>query len=213
MRELIHKYCNEAMFDLLEHAANSFPNAVIAVIGYYPIISTKSDVNRLSRYLFKVAKFPHPLQWTLTNGVSKQFMKILRKNMAKHSRIWVAESNREMLEAISKVNAAFEKPRVILVESPITEENCYATRNSLLWQTDKDNLPNDERYGDRKIECPKAFDEMKYQHYGKLSIRMCELAAVGHLNIEGAKAYAEAVKNSLKPILISEQKNYFNSNG
>src|SRR5688572_7111090 len=131
MRELIHKYCSEALFGLLEHAANSFPNAVIAVIGYYPIISTKSDVNRLSKYLFKVVKFPHPLQWTLTNGTSKQFMKILRKNMAKRSRIWVAESNREMREAIAKVNAKFEKPRVIFVQSPITEENCYATKNSL----------------------------------------------------------------------------------
>jgi hypothetical protein len=201
MRELIHKYCSEAMSGLLEHAANSFPNAVIAVIGYYPIISTKSDVNRLSKYLFKVVKFPHPLQWTLTNGASKQFMKILRKNMAKRSSIWVAESNREMREAIAKVNAKSEKPRVVFVQSPITEENCYATKNSLLWQTDKDNLPNDERYSERKIECRKAFDEIKYQHYGKLSVRMCELAAIGHLNIEGAKAYAEAIKKSLRTIL------------
>lgn len=212
MRELIHRYCHKAMLGLLEHSADSFPKAVIAVIGYYPIVSTKSDVNRLSKYLFKVVQFPHPLQWTFTNGVSKQFMKILRKNMTKRSRIWVAESNREMREAIAKVNARFEKPRVIFVESPITEENCFATRNSLLWQTDKDNLPNDERYGERKIECPKAFDEMKYRHYGKLSVRMCELAAIGHLNMEGAKAYAEAIKNSLKPILILEKKSYFNSN-
>ncbi len=200
MRELIHKYCNEEMFGLLEHAGNTFPNALIVVIGYFPIISTKSDVNKLSRYLFKPVKFPHPLQWTFTNPVSRQGMKILRKKMAKRSRIWVAESNREMREAIGKVNARFDKPKVFFVESPITEENCYGTKNSLLWETDKDNLPADERYGERKIMCPKVFTELKYQHYGKLSTRMCELAAIGHPNVEGAKAFAEAIKNSLKTI-------------
>ncbi|CAN5525036.1 hypothetical protein BH18ACI1_BH18ACI1_07550 [soil metagenome] len=200
MRELIHKYCNEAMCGLLEHATDAFPNAVVAVVGYFPIISTKSDVNQLSKYLFKAVKFPHPLQFTFTNGFSKQFMKILRKNMARRSRIWVAESNRELREAIAKVNAKFDKPKVIFVETPITEENCYATKNSLLWQTDKDNFPNDELYNDRRIECREALDEIKFHHYGKLSLRLCELAAIGHPNIEGSKAYAEAIKKSLKPI-------------
>lgn len=200
MRELIHKYSNEAMFGLLEHVGTTFPNAQIAVIGYFPIVSTKSDVNQLSRYLFKVVKFPHPLQWAFTNNLSKQFMKILRKNMTKRSRIWVAESNREMREAIQKANAKFDKPRVIFVESPITEETCYGTNNTMLWETDNDNLPNDERYGERKIECRKAFNEIKYQHYGKLSVRLCELAAIGHPNIKGSEAYAEAIKNKLKPI-------------
>ncbi len=202
MRELIHKYCNEEMFGLLEHTTKTFSNAVVGVIGYFPIISTKSNVNQLSRYLFKTVKFPHPLQWTFTNGVSRQFMKILRKNMARRSRIWVAESNRELREAIGKVNAGFDKPKVVFVETPITEENCYATKNSLLWQTDGENLPNDELYNERKIECRKALGELKFHHYGKLSSRLCELAAIGHPNIEGSKAYAEAIKNSLKRFFI-----------
>jgi len=200
MRELIHKYCNEAMFNLLEHSIKTFPNALIIVIGYFPIISTGSDVDKISRYLFKPIKFPHTLQWTLTNGLSKQGMKILRKKMAKRSRMWVAESNREMREAIEKMNAKFDAPKVLFVESPITEENCYGTKNSLLWETDKDNLPGDERYSERKTMCPKVFDELKYQHYGNLSVRMCELAAIGHPNVEGAKAFAEAIKNRLKTV-------------
>ena len=198
MRDLIHKYCNEAMFGLLEQTTEAFPKALVVVVGYFPIISTKSDVNKISRYLFKPAKFPHPLQWTFTNPLSKQFMKILRKKMAIRSKIWVAESNREMREAIQKINAKREKPRVLFVESPISEENCFGTNNSFLWETDKDNLPGDERYAERKAMCSEVFSELKYQHYGKLSTRMCELAAIGHPNIEGAKAFAEAIKNSLK---------------
>jgi len=202
MRELIHKYCNEAMFGLLEHATDSFPNALVVVIGYFPIISTRSDVNKITRYLFKTIKFPAALQFTFTNGLSKQFMKILRQKMARRSRIWVAESNREMREAIGKINAKFEKEKVIFIESPITEETCFGTKNSLLWETDKKNLPNDERYNDRTIECPKVFAELKHHHYGKMSVRMCELAAIGHPNVEGSKAFAEVIKNSLKTRLL-----------
>jgi hypothetical protein len=91
---------------------------------------------------------------------------------------------------------------VVFVESPITEETCYGTKNTLLWETDKDNKPNDERYSDRINECPKALKEIKFHHYGKLSPRLCELAAIGHPNVEGSKAYAEAIKNRLKPVLL-----------
>ena len=203
MRELIHKYCNEAMFGLLEHSTKTFPNAVIVVVGYFPIISTKTDINKMARYLFKPVKFPHPLQWTFTNPLSRQFLKILRKKMAKRSRIWVSESNREMQEAIARINARFDKPKALFVESPVKEENAYGTKNSMLWETDDDNLPADELYGERKTMCPQVFAELKYQHYGKMSVRMCELAAIGHLNVEGSKAYAEAIKNILKPIFFT----------
>lgn len=121
--------------------------------------------------------------------------------MAGNSRIRVTESNRQICEAIAKVNAKFDEPKIFFVKTPITEENCYATKNSLLWQTDEDNLPNDEMYNERKIECRKAFKELKFHDYGKLTNRMCEIMGVGHPNIEGAKAYAEAIKKSLKTIL------------
>ncbi len=199
VRGLIHKYCNESMLRLLEHTTDTFPNALVVVIGYFPIISTKSDVNKISRYLFKAVKFPHQLHFLLTNGMSKQLlMKIIRKKIALRSRMWVKESNREIREAIGKMNAKFDKPKVIFVESPITEDNCYGTKNSMLWETDKDNLPEDQRYGERKEMCPKVFAELKHHHYGKMSVRMCELAAIAHPNVQGSKAFAEAVKNSLE---------------
>ena len=201
VRELIHKYCNTSMRGLLEKTANAFPNAAIVVIGYFPIISTRSDMNKITRYLFKAVKFPHPLQFAFTNGLSKQFMKILRKKMARRSSLWITESNRETRAAITEVNAKFDRQRIIFVESPITEENCFGTKNSLLWDTDKDNFPGDERYAERKTMCPQVFEEVKFDHYGKLSVRMCELAAIGHPNVEGAKAFAEAIKIKLKPIV------------
>jgi hypothetical protein len=198
MRAQIHQYCREAMRGLLEHATETFPNAAVAVVGYFPMISTKSDANKISKFFLKVVKFPQPLQIAFTNNLSKQLMKILRKKMANRSRIWVEQSNREICEAIGKVNSKLDQPRIFFVKTPITEETCYATKNSMLWQTDEDNLPNDEMYSERKIECRKAFDELNFRDYGRFTNRMCEIMGIGHPNIEGARAYAEAIKNALR---------------
>ena len=199
LKLLIRQYCNDGMHSLLKHAAAVFPNAKIVVVGYFPIVSTASDVNKVSRYLFKAVKFPHPFGFVITNGASKQFMKVLRKKMAERSRLWVAESNRALSDAVSRTNANLEMPRVIFVESPITEDRSFGTVRSMLWDTNKDNLPSDERYTERKQMCSQVFSELKHHHYGKMSVRMCELAAIGHPNIEGAQATAEAIMEKLRP--------------
>jgi hypothetical protein len=201
VRQRIEKYCGEAMFSLLGEAAESFPSATLAVVGYFPIISTKSDINRIAKYLFKAVKFPHPLQFTLTNPASRQFLKILRKKMAYRSDLWLRESNRCLENAVASINARHGRPRAIFVRSPITTDNCFGTKRPMLWSTDEDNFPADERYNERKEICPKVFAELKHDHYGKLAVRMCELAAIGHPNLEGARAYAEAVIEKLGPAL------------
>lgn len=206
LRSRIRQYCNDGMHALLKHTAAIFPNATIVVVGYFPIISTASDINKVSRYLFKATKFPHPFQFAFTNGASKQFMKVLRKKMAMRSRFWVEESNRALREAVNRTNADLNTLRVIFVESPIPEERSFGTKASMLWGTDKDNLPADERYMERKKICPEVFAELKHHHYGKMSVRMCELAAIGHPNVEGSQATANAIKDKLRPLFeISRQ--------
>ena len=121
--------------------------------------------------------------------------------MARNSRIWVAESNREICEAITKVNAKFDQPKIFFVKTPVTEETCYATKNSLLWQTDGDNLPNDEMYNERKIECGKAFDELKFHDYGKFTNR-CARKWVRTSEHRSAKALPK-LKRSFKTIFIT----------
>lgn len=203
LKRLIRQYCNEGMHSLLKYASAIFPNAQIVVVGYFPIVSTSSDMNKVSRYLLKAVKFPHPLGFAFTNGVSKQFMKVLRKKMAERSKLWVAESNRALRDAVHRTNANLKTDRVLFVESPITEARSFGTERSMLWDTDKDNLPADQRYTERKQICPQVFSELKHHHYGKMSVRMCELAAIGHPNVEGARATAEAITAKLKPILAS----------
>jgi hypothetical protein len=206
LRERISRYCGDAMHGLLQQAANAFPNAQIVVVGYFPIASTNSDINAMVRYFSKIVSFPPKLQFFFTNPLSRQFLKILRNKIAKRSKIWVDESNREMREAIAKLNADARR-RALFVESPITDGSSYGTANSLLWEIGKDHLPNDETYAQRKENCAPVFKEMKYRHYGRLSTRMCELSSVAHPNIEGSRAFAEAIKISLKLNVFGDEAN------
>lgn len=189
---MVHQYCHVEMKGLLEHVTETFPKAKVLVFGYFPIVSTKSDVNKIVKYLMKIVRFPHELQWLITNGFSKQFMKIVRKATSNRSRLWFIRSNAELAEAVDNVNARFDKPRIALVESPVTEETCFATKNSLLWSLDHDNLPEDDLYLERKEKCPEVFREIKYKPFGLLSVRLCELASVAHVNKAGSIAYANA---------------------
>ncbi len=195
---MVHTYCHEEMSNLLVRVTDSFPNAIVAVFAYFPIISTRSDMNKVTKYLMKIVKFPHWLQWTLTNGLSKQFMKIVRKATTKRSRLWFSESNKELADAVARTNAKLASPRIVLVPSPVTEETCFATPNSMLWSLDHDNHPEDDLYQERIEKCPQVFDEIKYKPFGPLSVRLCELASVAHVNKAGSIAYAEAAKPILE---------------
>lgn len=207
LRERIRRFCGGSMADLLEHATASFPNAQIAVIGYFPVASSNSNVKTMARYFLKIISFPRKLQFFFTNPLSRQFLKILRNKIAKRSRIWLEESNREIIDAIAKLNAERDRPRAFFVASPIGEEFSYATKNALLWEIDKNHIPNDETYAERLAGCAKVFGEMKYQHYGRLSRRMCELSSVAHPNVEGSRAFADAIKIALRANVFNQDEN------
>jgi hypothetical protein len=74
------------------------------------------------------------MQFFFTNSISRQFLKPLRNQIAKRSRLWVDESNREIQTAIARVNARSDKTVAYFVESPISESSSYGTKESLLWQ-------------------------------------------------------------------------------
>jgi hypothetical protein len=70
----------------------------------------------------------------------------------------------------------------------------------------KNHMPDDETYSERVQYCSPVFKEMKYHHYGRLSTKMCELSSIAHPNVEGSRAFAEAIKQTLKA-------NVFNGGG
>jgi len=201
LRRDIRGYCGDAMQGILEQITASFPRAEVVVVGYFPIVSKKSDLKKLTTYFLRIISFPRCLQCIFTNVVTRNVvMRPLRKKFARRSDIWLRDSNTALTGAVDRVNSKLPRPRVHFVPSPITSERSYGTKNTLLWEVELDQRPDDETYEERKAGCAVVFAELKYQHYGRLSRRMCELSSVAHPNVEGARLFADAITNKLKSI-------------
>ncbi len=201
LRRDIASYCGTAMQGILEHITETFPRAQVVVVGYFPIVSRKSDLKKLTAYFLRIISFPRCLQCMFTNVVTRNLvMKPLRSKFARRSDIWLRDSDRAITEAMDRVNLRLTKPRIHYVQSPIPADRSYGTKQTLLWEVELDQHPDDETYDERKAGCAAVFSELKYQHYGRLSRRMCELSSVAHPNIEGSRAFADAIKGKLKSI-------------
>lgn len=196
LRRKIDEYCNHLMYKFLQHTAETFPNALITVIGYYPIVSKKSSTHKVYNSILELYEFPRPTKPLLNNILTRQFFKILHNKMNKRSRIWFEESNKALQTAVDNLNKLHSTQKAIFVKSPITAETCYGTKNSLLWGMGKKGQMNDTTYDKRLVECSKAVENLKDVKL-KFRTRVCELSAIGHPNVEGSKAYAEAIKRSL----------------
>lgn len=200
LRRDIKQYCGDAMQEMLEHITATFPRARVVVVGYFPVASKKAKLKKLPPYFLRIVSYPRKLQCLFTNVVTRQLFRPLRSKLARRSALWMREFDREARGAIDRVNARFDKPRILFVSSPITPDRSYATEGSLLWEVGMDQRPNDETYEERLIGCARVFSELKFQHYGRFSRRMCELSSAAHPNVAGSRAFAEAIEDKLKSI-------------
>ena len=205
----IKKYCNEEMFHFLEYSANVFPNALFTVIGYFPILSQKSDTAKTFNSFLTLYAIPRPLKPLVNNILTRQFFKPIKNKALKRSRIWFEDSNRELNTAVNRLNEKFGKRRAVFVKSPLTEANAFENRETQLFKVEKNNKVNDDFYDERRTECKKILSDLKKTIGLKQSVRQCEIAAVGHINQVGARAYFETIKEKLKPILQIEKQKMF----
>jgi lysophospholipase L1-like esterase len=204
LRRDIAKYCRDSMIDLLRQAGGAFPNARIALIGYFPLVSPKTYSGRFFNALLEVYNLPRPLKPLANNPLTKQFFKIFHKKSARRSRIWVEESNRRFREAVAEFNSGFERPRAVFVESPITEENCFGTKNPLVFGMGKKGRTEDLTYDERSVECRTVAPTLKKIRGLKYSVPFCQISGLAHPNVEGSRAYAEAIKTAVRPRLEYE---------
>jgi lysophospholipase L1-like esterase len=205
-REAIPKFCNESMFRLLEHAANTFPNALIAVVGYFPMVSKKSSTHAVFNAILELYEFPRFTKPLLNNLLTLPLLKMIRKQIIKRSKCWVENSDIELNKAVTRLNNQLGKQQAVFIKSPITEENCFGTKKSLLWEMKKKGRSEDDLYDERAAACKKEIYEFNKTTGVKYKIRFCELSGLGHPNNAGSKAYAEAIKEKLEPLLSSNAK-------
>ncbi len=197
LRKKIDKYCNQMMFEFLEHTAETFPNALITVIGYFPMVSKHSSTGKIYNTILELYNIPRPAKAMMNNVFTKQFFKPLHNKMNRRSRIWFRDSNKALESAVKRLNDKYKSEKAAFVKSPITEETCFGTKNSLLWGIGKKGRAGDDMYDERLKVCGETIKSLKDVKL-KFKIRFCELSGIAHPNVEGSKAYAEAIKVKLK---------------
>ena len=197
LRREIAKYCRDSMLDLVRRTGAAFPNAKIALIGYFPLVSPKTSTGQFFNALLEVFGSPRPLKPLVNNLFTKQFFKLIYKKSAKRSRIWVEESNRCFREAVASFNSGQDTPRGVFIESPIGEENCFGTKKPLVFGMGKKGRTADLTYDERSVECRKAAPVLGKAPGLKYSVHFCEISGLAHPNIEGSRAYAESIKAAL----------------
>ncbi|HQZ94768.1 MAG TPA: hypothetical protein PLP21_00545 [Pyrinomonadaceae bacterium] len=200
----IAEVCRGRVGSLLENIAQNNPDALIAVVGYYPILSENSSSSKVFNAWLETLNVPSFIQGLLNNPVMRPivFSKLLKRAI-KRSRLWISESDRNFRAAIADHNAKVGREQAIFIKAPLTEENVVESPKTMLFRMRKDGTVEDPLYAQRKIECKVALDELKRTTGVKYSPKRCSYAAVGHPDKAGAKLYAEAITRELRPFLVS----------
>ncbi|MEZ5345899.1 MAG: hypothetical protein R2681_10135 [Pyrinomonadaceae bacterium] len=193
----IEEFCGDMMFRFLHYAATLFPNALITVIGYYPMVSKKSSTGEVYNAILELYKFPRFTKPLMNNILTKQFFKIFHSKTSKRSRIWAENSTKALRNAVERINEKTGKQTAVFVRSPVTEDRCFGTKNSLLFRMAKKGRSEDPLYDKRVEVCEPAIESLENVEL-KFRKRFCELSAIGHPNVEGSKAYADAITRILK---------------
>ena len=202
LRAEIKLYCFDDMYDVLDHAAAKNPNAVIAVIGYYQAISSKTSSAKILNAWLEALSFPRPLKIFANNPIVRpMYFNKLKERAVVRARIWRDESTRNFKDAVEKLNQKYGSQRAIMVESPLTEDDAAEAPKTKLFRMGKGGVTKDAMARERIKDCNDSLPVLKRTTGIEYPVRLCEIAAVGHPDPSGARAYAEAIKNALKPML------------
>jgi len=185
LKDLTEKFCGTDLKLLLKLTAQTFPHAKIFVIGYYPILSDRSDP-------LKIASLFGAVQGTQFSPLfaPEVFRNVLVENCLNFWR----QSLAAMEEATDTANQELGALRCVWVDSGFDVANaCYADR-PFLWEVDVD-----------PFRLFPAEDEMRHTRAPLCELHVanpldrftCERASAGHPNIAGARQIA----NRLLPLL------------
>lgn len=187
--------CYLGMKVLLAKAADVFsnPNCRFVVTGYYPILSSESDLlslpvdDPLGHFLglFGLGVPRH------LSGVDRGTVLGSIVNLAlqfwRESDQWLRQATVEMATNLGL------GPRMQFVASTFTEGNALFTSEPWLFGFGTDLGPEDEVLGQRTVAC-----SLQYPGPFELLPReLCTFASVGHPNVSGATAIATAIAEAL----------------
>lgn len=192
------RFCRDEMAGLIRNVRDRMPQAPIIVTGYFPIISLASDLMGL-------------LAWYQSEDVetSEDLSKFVEGASA--NSITFADSSRaDLAAAVANASAALPPgPPIVFVDPGFTTDNAVFTPDSWLWGVTADRtragilasqltlFPADPQFPSRLPACLRSSG-------AELSLG-CVFASVGHPNVRGAQAYADAIADALRNIGILPQ--------
>ncbi|HMO79915.1 MAG TPA: hypothetical protein PKD24_03920 [Pyrinomonadaceae bacterium] len=201
LRRDIELYSFGHMCELLVETAHAFPNALIVVVGYYPIITRHTPMGRIVNDVLELYNWPRWTKPIINNPVKRQIWRLWRGKMIERSQIWHTGSDEALGRAVNVVNAKFGAERAVFVPTPLAEENAYGAKRTLLFKVARRGRPADPKGEIRREECGPALTELRRETNLRYRTRFCELASIGHPNVDGSAAIAEAIRVALLPRL------------
>jgi hypothetical protein len=171
LRRDIQLFCGPGVMGrLLADTLQTFPNARIIVTGDYPLVTERSD--SLAANLLMVALgVISPIVATVPGAL---LTVALRARILERSRIFLETSDRVLADTVRAAG-----PRVSFVESGFGPEHAFGAPQSRLWGLGFPVEPLDPLAAGRRAVC--AGDPI------------CAIASMAHPNVEGARAYVDAI--------------------
>jgi hypothetical protein len=213
VRRRAEALCVGHMKSLLPQVLSQFPNAVIVVTGYFPIVSESSDLNEVAKFLemhFHVNS-PDPRSvggdpFAYIDGVRAASLTLsvpVRAAMAARSQAWAQTALSGLTDLVNQTNQGLTTPRVALAWPNFSDDNAYAAPNTLLFKLGE--FLSDEMRGSARQSppgdwsTPQGVAYYRGQNCAQYDFwdALCYEALLGHPNPAGAQAYANAIINVL----------------
>lgn len=201
VRKLTRERCAPRMKKLLPYVLQKFPTAKVVTTSYYPIVSEKSDLTGLANIvsLYNPARPIVKATEGLRNSLAKQSQAFHDEYVASVRPVVRQAKPLEMVASTANTakrlpagadlptSIALGERRTAFTLIPFKPENAYGAPESWLWKLGQE----DHVATTRRQQCVAV---------GSLNPK-CYLAAMGHPNVNGARAYADAIIGELQAFL------------
>lgn len=178
--ELMRKteqHCERDLTQTLLKAAGRFPNAKIAVVAYYPILSAESDLGRVFPWLQAMGVGAPP--WTVQATLFDRIVEL--------SMLFWSYSSRAIQRAVQTANEA-ASGRVMYVSPLFNQSHSVFASDPWLFGLSSNFGPQDSMAEQRRAQC-----DLVIPSSDPIARETCYRASAGHPNQKGAAAYAAAI--------------------
>jgi hypothetical protein len=193
MLALTDQFCDQALGDLLLKVHGLAPQAHIIVTGYFQMVSEESDLLNVTTWLTALG-FP-------PDGETEALTQLTQRSVDFRD-----AAHAGMQAAVDRLNAEAGATRALFADAGFGPQNAIFASDPWLWNLIPDStLLDDLNLGFELALFPEdAVQERRLQNCMEWDtagpVLACIYASVGHPNVTGAQAYADAIIARLREV-------------